>query len=64
MMVDLEHELSGPQKMVAPILRMARSPMEAQGAAPRLGRDTERYLKEAGLSDTDIEDMRARGVIQ
>lgn len=64
MMVDLDHELSGPQKMAAPILRMARSPMAAQGAAPRLGRDTERYLREAGLGDDEITAMRARGVIQ
>ncbi len=64
MMVDLEHELSGPQKMVAPILRMSKSPLAAQGAAPRLGRDTERYLREAGFSDGEIEDMRGRGVIQ
>jgi crotonobetainyl-CoA:carnitine CoA-transferase CaiB-like acyl-CoA transferase len=64
MMVDLEHELSGPQKMVAPILRMAKSPLAAQGAAPRLGRDTEAYLREAGLSDDEIADMRARNVIQ
>ncbi len=64
MMVELEHELSGPQTMVAPILRMSKSPLAAQGAAPRLGRDTERYLREAGFSDGEIEDMRGRGVIQ
>ncbi|HEY7268433.1 MAG TPA: CoA transferase [Dehalococcoidia bacterium] len=64
MMVDLEHDLSGPQKMVAPILRMHKSPMAAQGAAPPLGRDTDKYLREAGFSDAAIEDLRVRGVIQ
>ena len=64
MMVELEYDLSGPQTMVAPILRMSKSPMAAQGAAPPLGRDTERYLKEAGLSEADIADMRDRGAIQ
>jgi crotonobetainyl-CoA:carnitine CoA-transferase CaiB-like acyl-CoA transferase len=64
MMVELEHDLSGPQTMVAPILRMSKTPMAARGAAPPLGRDTEPFLKEAGLSDADIADMRARGVIQ
>jgi crotonobetainyl-CoA:carnitine CoA-transferase CaiB-like acyl-CoA transferase len=64
MMVDLEHDLSGPQTMVAPILKMSKTKMEAQGAAPPLGRDTERYLKEAGFGDDVIADMRSRGVIQ
>lgn len=64
MMIDLEHELSGPQKMAAPILRMSKSPPRAQGAAPPLGRDTERYLREAGLSDADIAAMRERGALQ
>ena len=64
MMVELEHDLSGPQTMVAPILRMSKSPPMAQGASPPLGRDTEHYLKLAGLSDAEIADMRARGVIQ
>jgi crotonobetainyl-CoA:carnitine CoA-transferase CaiB-like acyl-CoA transferase len=62
MMVDLEHELSGPQKMVAPILRFSKTPTRAQGAAPPLGRDTDTYLREAGLSDEDIAKMRADGV--
>jgi crotonobetainyl-CoA:carnitine CoA-transferase CaiB-like acyl-CoA transferase len=64
MMVDLEHDLSGPQKMVAPILRMSASPLEAKAASPPLGRDTEALLREAGFKDADIEDMRARGVMQ
>ncbi len=64
MMVDLEHDLSGPQQMVAPVLRMSKSKLAAQGAAPPLGRDTETYLKEAGFSDAEIADMRARNVIQ
>jgi formyl-CoA transferase len=63
MMVELEHDLSGPQTMVAPILRMSKSPMAAQGA-PTPWAGTPSYLKEAGLSEGDIADMRARGVIQ
>jgi crotonobetainyl-CoA:carnitine CoA-transferase CaiB-like acyl-CoA transferase len=64
MMVNLEHDLSGPQQMAAPVLRMSKSALEAQGAAPPLGRDTQAYLKEAGLSEAEIADMRARNVIQ
>ncbi len=64
MMVDLEHELSGPQKMVAPILKFSKSPMAAQGASPRLGRDTDRYLREAGLSEEQVQKMHEDGVAQ
>ena len=64
LIVELDHELSGPQKMVAPILKFAKTPLEAQGAAPRLGRDTDRYLAEAGLDAAAVEALRSAGVIE
>lgn len=64
MMVDLEHELAGPIKMVAPILKFSKTPSKAQGASPPLGRDTVAYLKEAGFDEAVIEKMKAEGVAQ
>ncbi len=64
MMVQLEHDLSGAQTMVAPILKFSKSVMRAQGAAPPLGRDSDRYLREAGLAGEEVTKLREAGVVQ
>jgi crotonobetainyl-CoA:carnitine CoA-transferase CaiB-like acyl-CoA transferase len=61
--INLEHELSGPQTQVAPILKFSGTPMTPAGAAPPLGRDTEVYLQQAGLDAAGIEALRAAGVV-
>ncbi len=63
MVVELEHEVSGPQTMVAPILKFHKSPMQAQGASPVLGRHTEHWLREAGYTDEEIGVFVAEGVV-
>ena len=63
MIIDLEHDLSGPQQMVAPILKFSATPAIVTDASPPLGRDTEAYLREAGYSDGEIEELRAAGVV-
>ena len=63
MIIDLEHELSGSQQMVAPILKFSATPAVVTQASPPLGRDTEAYLREAGYSDSEIEELRAAGVV-
>ena len=62
--VDLEHDLTGPQTMAAPPFKMSKTPPEAQGAAPPLGRDTDAVLGEAGLTAEAIEALRADGVVR
>jgi len=62
-MVLLEHELSGPQQMVAPILKFHASPMAAQGASPALGKDTLKWLEYAGYSEDEIGTLYAEGVV-
>ena len=61
--IELDHELTGPQWMAAPPIQMSETPPEAQGAAPPLGRDTRKWLLELGLSDEQIDAMAARGII-
>ena len=61
--VELDHELTGPQWMAAPPIQMTATPPEAQGAAPPLGRDTRKWLLELGLSGEQIDAMAARGII-
>ncbi len=63
MIVSLEHELSGPQRQVGPILGMAKTPLAAQGPSPRLGADTDEYVRRAGYGDAEIAKLREQGVI-
>ncbi|MCA9855345.1 MAG: CoA transferase, partial [Dehalococcoidia bacterium] len=59
--VDLDHDLTGPQRMTAPPLQMSGTPTAPQGAAPPLGRDTRKWLREVGMTDEQIEAMVADG---
>jgi crotonobetainyl-CoA:carnitine CoA-transferase CaiB-like acyl-CoA transferase len=63
MMVSLDHELAGPQRQVGPILGMSKTPLAAQGASPRLGADTDDYVRRAGYSDAEIAKLREQGLI-
>ena len=61
--VNLEHELSGPQRQVGPVLKMSESPLAAQGPSPVLGRDTDAILGEAGYDADEIAALREAGAI-
>ncbi len=63
MVVDLDHDLSGPQRQVGPLLRMSETPLEAQGSSPPLGRDTDAIVGSAGYSADEIAALRERNVI-
>lgn len=63
MVVDLEHDTTGPQRQVGPLLKMSESPLAAQGSSPPLGRDTDDIVGSAGYSAEEIADLRERGVI-
>lgn len=63
MIVELDHDLSGPQRQVGPILGFAKTPLAAQGASPPLGRDSDEYVRRAGYDDAAIASLRERGVI-
>ena len=61
--VELEHDLSGYQRMAAPPIKMSDSPPAAQGAAPPLGRDTDAVLAGVGYTAEEIEGLKTAGVI-
>jgi crotonobetainyl-CoA:carnitine CoA-transferase CaiB-like acyl-CoA transferase len=61
--VELNHNLSGPQRQVGPVLKISATPLAAQGASPSLGRDTEAVLSEAGYSAEEIAALRASSAI-
>ncbi len=63
MMAELVHPITGPPRVVGPLVRMSRTPAAATRAAPPLGHDTREVLAEAGLSPDEIDGLIAEGVV-
>lgn len=63
-MIELDHELTGPQTMVAPVLRMSVSPPRPERASPVLGAHSDEVLREAGIADDEIARLRTAGAIR
>jgi crotonobetainyl-CoA:carnitine CoA-transferase CaiB-like acyl-CoA transferase len=62
-MLELDHELTGPERMVGPIVQMSKTPTGATTASPPLGRDTDEVLREHGYSDDEIAALHASGAV-
>ena len=63
LMLDLEHELTGLERQVGPLLQMSATPTGSRRASPPLGRHTDEVLREAGLTDPEIGALREAGEI-
>ena len=53
-MVDLVHEVTGPQRVVGPLVDLSETPTQIQHAATPLGRYTRSVLMDAGVSEEEI----------
>jgi formyl-CoA transferase len=62
-MADLDHEITGPQRVVGPIVTMSGTPTVARRASPPLGLHTTEILGESGLTSEEITALRAAGTI-
>ncbi|MDA1061405.1 MAG: CoA transferase [Chloroflexi bacterium] len=62
-MLDIEHELTGPERMVGPIVTMSKTPTGSTQPSPPLGRHTDEVLREHGIADEEIAALRASGAI-
>ena len=60
-MIDLVHEITGPQRTVATPLAFSGTPLDPPRASPPLGRDTAKILHEIEYSDDDIAALEAQG---
>ena len=61
--VDLEHDVTGPQSFVGPVLEMSETPTSASGAAPPLARDTRGVMLEAGYGEAEVDALIASGAV-
>jgi crotonobetainyl-CoA:carnitine CoA-transferase CaiB-like acyl-CoA transferase len=61
LLLELVHDVTGPQVGVMPPVTFSDCPLEGFRASPPLGRDTDAVLREVGYSDRQIRELRARG---
>jgi crotonobetainyl-CoA:carnitine CoA-transferase CaiB-like acyl-CoA transferase len=61
--VEVTHDLTGPERLAAPPWKMSLTPPQAQGASPPLGRDNDAILASLGYDAGQIEALRAQGII-
>lgn len=62
--LELEHSVTGPQKVVGPIVTMSNAPTGSALPAPALGEHTREILLAAGLTAAEIDALSARGVVR
>lgn len=63
MVVELQHPTAGAVRQVGPPIKLREHPAEIGGPPPRLGEGTRVFLREAGYTDAEIEDLLAHGVV-
>lgn len=63
MMTSLVHEVTGPQQVVGPLVRMSKTPSAAIRAAPPLACHSREVLREAGIAGEEIDALVSEGVI-
>ena len=62
-MLDQEHELTGPERLVGPIVKMSKTPTGSPLTSPPLGKHTDEVLHEHGVTDPEIAALRESGAI-
>jgi crotonobetainyl-CoA:carnitine CoA-transferase CaiB-like acyl-CoA transferase len=63
--MELDSEITGPQKQVRPLVELSAGPDTAKLAAPRIGAHTDRVLVElGGYEEADLEALREAGIIE
>ncbi len=63
MIWELEHTVTGPQRVVGPNVLMSATPTGSLRAAPSLGEHTAEILHEIGLSQAEMQELAAEGVV-
>ncbi len=61
--IEVEHELTGSEQFVGPLVEMTASPTGSPRPSPLLGGHTREILEEAGLAAAEIEALHAGGAV-
>ena len=61
---EFDHPIAGAMRQARPPARFGETPAEIFRCSPELGEHTREVLAEAGLSDSEITDLRARQVVR
>jgi crotonobetainyl-CoA:carnitine CoA-transferase CaiB-like acyl-CoA transferase len=64
MFLELEHTITGRQKVVGPVVTMSATPTGSTLPAPTLGEHTAAILRALGLGDDEIQRLARDGVIR
>jgi crotonobetainyl-CoA:carnitine CoA-transferase CaiB-like acyl-CoA transferase len=63
MIYELVHSITGPQRVVGPIVTMSKTPAGPHRAAPALGEHTREVLLERGVPEAEIDSLLAADVL-
>ena len=63
MKLDLPHPQAGTAPSVANPIKMSGTPLRYQSAPPLLGQHTREVLADAGLTDSEIEELQRSGIV-
>lgn len=63
MKIELPHPQAGTVPMVANPIKMSGTPLRYEAAPPLLGQHTREVLKDAGLADSEIDELQAAGIV-
>lgn len=64
MFLELQHTVTGPQKVVGPIVTMSNAVTGSTLSAPTLGEHTRAILSGIGLEAKEVEHLVGTGVIR
>lgn len=63
MITHLEHAVTGPQRVVSPIVKMSKTPTATPRAAPALGEHSIEVLRDFGVDESHIAELCRDGVV-
>ncbi|MES1163169.1 MAG: CoA transferase, partial [Rhizobacter sp.] len=63
MTVQLPHPLAGQVKLVASPMKLSGSPVQYRRPPPLLGEHTAEVLREFGIDDTELAQLRQAGAV-